>query len=310
LLVLQHQKAKMNMDPTSVVDTSCHSYLRLVAAGKGKTMSCPAVVQTVLDLIVYSSPEDDEHDDFYHHNERPRLVYLGTASYDDDARMEPQIEGYREYCEIIPLRVSEAMTSTPSLDEIATTLESAHIILASGGNTLYAVNRWKQLGMDEMLHDAACRGAVICGGSAGAISWFADGHSDSMNPTSQLHVDPNLTQDEKENWQYVRVKALGVFPAMCVPHHDTTRSNGIRRCDDADTMMHQNLNQPCIGIDEGAALVVKDNQVRVVSADHEAKVYVKRCVATSGTQGYKVVSKQFSEKDGSTYLQNLLTGTF
>jgi dipeptidase E len=272
-------------------------------------MSSPAVVQTVLDLIV-SSPEDEEHD-YYNHNVKPRLVYLGTASYDDDARMEPQIEGYREYCEIIPLRVSEAMTtSTPSLDEIASTLASAQIILASGGNTLYAVNRWKELGMDELLHDAACRGAVMCGGSAGAISWFDDGHSDSMNPTSQLHVDPNLTEDEKENWPYMRVKALGIFPAMCVPHHDTTRSNGIVRCDDSNAMMQQKLNQPCIGIDEGAALVVKDDEVRVISADHQAKCYVKRCVPTTDTQGYKVVSKTFSEKDGSTFLQNLLMGTF
>lgn len=47
-------------------------------------------------------------------------------------------------------------------------MEKADIILVSGGNTLYAVDRWTYLGLDELLRGAAHRGKVMAGGSAGA----------------------------------------------------------------------------------------------------------------------------------------------
>ena len=47
-------------------------------------------------------------------------------------------------------------------------VEKADIILVSGGNTLYAVDRWTYLGLDELLRGAAHRGKVMAGGSAGA----------------------------------------------------------------------------------------------------------------------------------------------
>ncbi len=64
--------------------------------------------------------------------------------------------------------------------------ESADVILVSGGNTLFAIDRWKFLGIDKLLAEAAQRGCVLCGGSAGAICWFDAGHSDSADPDSYL----------------------------------------------------------------------------------------------------------------------------
>jgi hypothetical protein len=61
---------------------------------------------------------------------------------------------------------------------------AADIIAVSGGNTLFGVNRWKRLGVDTMLREASERGAVMVGGSAGAICWFDGGHSDSFDPTT------------------------------------------------------------------------------------------------------------------------------
>ena len=52
----------------------------------------------------------------------------------------------------------------------------------SGGNTLFATDRWRRLGMDERIREAGARGAVLAGGSAGGISWFDGGQSDSMDP--------------------------------------------------------------------------------------------------------------------------------
>lgn len=53
-----------------------------------------------------------------------------------------------------------------------------HTILVSGGNTLYTIDRWRSLGLDTLLRDAAYRGTVLTGESAGLICWFDGGYSD------------------------------------------------------------------------------------------------------------------------------------
>lgn len=60
-----------------------------------------------------------------------------------------------------------------------------------------------------MLREALDRGVVRCGGSAGAICWFDGGHSDSRDPTTVKSPKPNLTEEDKKKWKYIRVKGLG-----------------------------------------------------------------------------------------------------
>merc|ERR1712241_1406179 len=101
-------------------------------------------------------------------------------------------------------------------------------ILVSGGNTLYACDKWKSLGLGPLLKAAEVRGAVMCGGSAGAICWFDAGHSDSADPATFLSVhDGRYTMSEAEGkeWQYIRIPGLGFLPGICVPHGDRTQSN-------------------------------------------------------------------------------------
>jgi dipeptidase E len=152
-------------------------------------MSHPRIVETVVKMTGIC---------------RPKLVYLGTATYDKDEPYHIQTDGYSHQCQVIKLDVSEAVERIPSTAEIQETLESANIVMVGGGNTLYAMNRWKALGMDETLKRIATQGVVLCGGSAGAICWFEHGHSDSMDPTTFLNVDPNLTEEQKKDWEYIR----------------------------------------------------------------------------------------------------------
>jgi dipeptidase E len=76
----------------------------------------------------------------------------------------------------------EVAHTSPLLIDLEEAVQKAHVILVSGGNTLYAVDRWRMLGLDGLLKDAAERGVVMTGGSAGCICWFDGGHSDSMDP--------------------------------------------------------------------------------------------------------------------------------
>jgi dipeptidase E len=82
------------------------------------------------------------------------------------------------------VRALELVDVAPGKEQLTSSVAAADVIVVSGGNTLFAVDRWVRLGVDALLRDAMRRGAVLAGGSAGAICWFDGGHSDSGDPDS------------------------------------------------------------------------------------------------------------------------------
>ena len=74
------------------------------------------------------------------------VLYLGTAMYDLPEPMRLQTERFREAgCTVRCLNLVDAV---PPVVEIKEALGSADVVLASGGNTLFGVDRWNQLGND------------------------------------------------------------------------------------------------------------------------------------------------------------------
>jgi cyanophycinase-like exopeptidase len=107
------------------------------------------------------------------------------------------------------------------------------------------------------------------------------------------------------------VEGLGYIPAMCVPHHDATQSNGLQRSDDSDVMSLNYPKLPSIGIDENAALVVSNGQARVVSGDGIAGCVVKRVVEVdeeTNESKPRLQSTLFREGHGNINLQQVLQG--
>jgi len=100
-----------------------------------------------------------------------------------------------------------------------------------------------------------------------------------------------------------RVEGLGFIQALCVPHHDATQSNGLPRSLDSDAMLLKYPEQPSIGIDEAAALVVTSGMARVVSADGKAACCVK-IVDSSG----KIQTQRFTQEHVPIPLESLLGG--
>ena len=201
--------------------------LRAVLGGSGSAiMHEPAIVDAVLKLTSKPAKEC-------------LLCYLGTATYDLAANREKQVSGFRSRGVAVEALDVARMPPTPGAVEAL--LARADIVLVSGGNTLFAVDRWKRFGLDEELRKAAQRGCVLTGGSAGAICWFDAGHSDSADPES--YAVPMLaggsaaasTQGasggDAKPWEYIRCGGLGVLPGLCCPHHDRTQSNGVLRGD-------------------------------------------------------------------------------
>lgn len=194
-----------------------------------------------------------------------KVLYIGTATYDLPQYFERQTNQFKILgCDVSALNVASCSLS---YDAIVSAVNSANIIVVGGGNTLYAVDRWNHLRISELLNEAAGRGTVISGGSAGAICWFQSGHSDSGDPATfhnamtenkePEQIDESASSsDIKKDWSYIRVNGINMLPGMLCPHYDTTQSNGILRASDFDEMVRRHPTERGIGIDHWAALVL------------------------------------------------------
>lgn len=250
--------------PTSAEQEEQVPNVKIVAAGRMKALQMPAVFEKVIEL----SGKD-----------QPKIVYIGTASFDRTDKFNLCTKAFRELeCEIERLDVSEP-DGVPSMEEMRRlVVDWADVLLCSGGNTLHALLRWKETGLDLLLKEAAEQGTALCGGSAGAGCWFNSIHSDSLRPDNVKNaecVKNELDDDELENWDYVKISGLGIIPAMCVPHFETTGTNDVARSEHAEQVLVESEdNVPAIGIDENAALVVDGDKAMVVSGDGEATCHV------------------------------------
>jgi dipeptidase E len=150
--------------------------------------------------------------------------------------------------------------------------------MVSGGNTLFAVDRWRRTKAVEPLQQAMRRGAVLCGGSAGAGCWFDALHSDSMDPNTYRTATlaglgtiaggtdaSGASSGAPSQWEYIRVPGLGFLPGLLCPHHDQTQSNGKRRSSDFSEMLRRHPGETGLAIDHFAALVISGGKYRVLS---------------------------------------------
>ena len=290
LLISTKSKSSLAMTTMSTFFTGGHSYqppsaLKGLFVGSGSDgMNEEVICDKVLEMIG-NDPQRKSA------SARPVVIaYIGTATYDWEGPRERQTAQFiSKGCTVKSLDVSD----TDHLDsEQIKLLETADAIIVSGGNTLYALDRWKILGIDRLLREAMERGAVLTGGSAGAICWFDGGHSDSADPdtwkqamvakTKTTKVNkkegdessdaPTSTEDAKD-WEYIRVPGLGFLPGLVCPHHDKTQSNGVLRANDFDNMLKRHPTEVGIGIDHWAALQVQGDSYQVVALpDKEGSV--------------------------------------
>ena len=285
-----------------------HANLRGVFVGSGSDgMSDPRMARVILDLATQQQQQQRRQS-----KDAPiNVMYLGTATYD-----LPQFAQRQTQCFLDDETNNKKSVMVTTLDlvhrdpppaELEATIGAADIIVVGGGNTLYAVDRWHRVGgsadssdnlVPKLLRQAMERGAVLTGGSAGAICWFDGGHSDSMDPDTYYPAMQakfgsssgtsrsikNLEESsaapdssEKKDWNYIRVPGLGFLPGIVCPHHDRIQSNGLLRAHDFDQMLLRQYQQQNdddksgeigIGIDHWAALVIDgDDSFRVVSLE-------------------------------------------
>mmetsp|Transcript_14414 Transcript_14414/g.20633 ORF Transcript_14414/g.20633 Transcript_14414/m.20633 type:complete len:320 (-) Transcript_14414:112-1071(-) len=260
----------LHLLPEKCYDSEKHLIVpKMVGAGCGASLALPAIYNKVISLTSKSSSPSDVN-----------VVYLGTASYDREDRFEAQTKGFKDAgCKIYKLNISEDDTVPEHSKMRQIIVDWADVVICSGGNTLYALIRWKELGVNLLLKEAAEKGVVLCGGSAGCVCWFSDIHTDSLRPDSVKNPPKGMTPEEIANWHYERITGLGFVHALCVPHYDVAQSNGKKRAEDSDRLVLDNPELACIGIDEKAALVVVGDHVSCVSGDGGKSMCYKKYVA-------------------------------
>ena len=90
-----------------------------------------------------------------------------------------------------------------TLDHVAEKINKADVIYVGGGDTLYLMQVWREMGVDKLIWDAYRRGAVLAGLSAGAICWFEDIYTDSL-----------------VEGEFAPYKGLGKLKGAATPHYN------------------------------------------------------------------------------------------
>jgi len=186
---------------------------------------------------------------------KPKLLFIPTATKDWEGYIDAvqKYFGGRLGCRVDVLKV---VSERPSASVIKEKILNANIIYVGGGNTLFLIRKWKQLGIDKLLRRAYERGAVMSGLSAGAICWFRYGTSDSRMLTNPTFKD------------YIRVSGLGWFDLTLSPHHFKEKKR-------KPALITQIRKHGGVGLalDDYAAVEILGNKFKIITAKPYAKAF-------------------------------------
>lgn len=186
----------------------------------------------------------------------PKVLFIPTASEDN----AEYCEAFRnQYATRLGCSVQELLLYRNRLTnrKIQTLIAESDIIYVGGGNTLRMMKLWRQLGVDKCLDKARKRGAVLCGLSAGAICWFRQGNSDSRK-----------FKDGK-NKTLIKVTGLNYADLLLCPHYDVEKHR-----QPSLKIMMKKTKGVAIGVENNAALHIKDDQYRVLASKKNKKAYL------------------------------------
>ncbi len=187
--------------------------------------------------------------------EKHRLLFIPTASSDAPGYIETVEEKFGALgCEVDSLCL---ISQNYSDRQIGDKILSSHIIYVGGGDTDLMMRKWRELGVDNYLHEAYEKGIVLSGLSAGSICWFNFGHSDS------------ISYRNKGQWDFIRVYGLGLIPAAHAPHYNEEGREGF----DAMVLEEGGMG---IALEDKVAFVEIDGKYEIVKADEKRKAFLLR----------------------------------
>lgn len=185
---------------------------------------------------------------------RPKALFIPTASGDAAGYMDTFEACYGKQlgCQT---RVLALIQNPPTFEEMLAVVLDSDLIYVGGGNTYRMMKIWRRLGLDTVLAEAASRGIVLSGISAGAICWFRYGHSDSRSFSSS------------SEWNYIRVSGLGFINAVYCPHYHVENREA------SFSQLIARRGGIGIACDNNAAIEIVGDQYRILTSTPNAKAY-------------------------------------
>ncbi len=171
---------------------------------------------------------------------KPRVCFLPTASGDERDNI---IRFYETFCRL-DCQPTHLTLFRRTVADLGALLAAQEVIWVGGGNTRNMLALWREWAIDQHLREAAARGAVLAGSSAGAICWFESGLTDSI--PGRITAMP----------------ALGLLPGSFCPHYDSEPQRRPRYHE----LLAAGAIEPGLACDDGAAVHFIDGRLHEVLA--------------------------------------------
>ncbi len=187
-------------------------------------------------------------------NKNPNVLFIGTASSDD--------EGYFETMKTVFSKlgcVVDNLTLTKreyTIEELRKIIEKTDVVYVGGGNTKKLLEIWRSIGFDKLLDEASEKGLILSGLSAGSLCWFSYCNSDSL-------------KFEEGSSELIRLDGLGFIDAVNCPHYN--KEDG--RKTSLKQMMKNLPENVSIALDNCSAIEVIGDTYRIVSSKDTANAY-------------------------------------
>ena len=202
--------------------------------------------KTTLKIDEYIANKAKEHAG----EKRANALFIGTASHDS----MPYFNSFRKtYTSVFDIKAEVALVVYGEMDmeKIKGKIENADCIYIGGGDTVFMLDKWKELGIDNLLIEAYNQGKIICGLSAGAICWFTD-----------MYTDYEIMRGQSSS--YALKKGLGVLSGAMCPHFNE------READFVEALKEGKLNNAYC-VENDCAIEFIDGQFsKVISAGGNA----------------------------------------
>ena len=185
---------------------------------------------------------------------QPKALFIPTASGDPAGYIDTFEKVYGEHlgCQTHTLTLTQ---NPPPFDEMSALVLDSDLVYVGGGNTYKMMKLWRQLGVDTVLAEAASRGTVLSGLSAGAICWFKYGHSDARSFSSN------------PRWDYIRVRGLGFINAVYCPHYH------FEKREPSFSQLIAKRGGIGIACDNNAAIEIVGEHYRILTSAPDGKAY-------------------------------------
>jgi len=176
-----------------------------------------------------------------------------------------------------PVDMLHSYTDIPSTKDLQEKFDKADVLYIAGGNTRYAMKKWKKHGIDGMLTRAMRQGKIITGISAGALAWFNDGFSDAES----YEVEKGAA------WDFTEVKGIGHIDTLVSPHFNSTDTpDGRVRSEHFKEHLQLKSEKSGsielgLGIDNDVALVATGGLVKVLRTSLDLDIHI----VSSGADG-------------------------